>query len=40
MLSLMRLLPNKIKVARGTAYFDGRDLQTMSNADLPEGAGW
>ncbi|SCW80119.1 peptide/nickel transport system ATP-binding protein [Rhizobium mongolense subsp. loessense] len=34
MLSLMRLLPNKIKVARGTAHFDGRDLQTMSNADL------
>ncbi|WP_064696732.1 ABC transporter ATP-binding protein [Rhizobium aegyptiacum] len=34
MLSLMRLLPNKIKVARGTATFDGRDLQTMSNAEL------
>ncbi len=34
MLSLMRLLPNKIRVARGSALFEGRDLQTMSNADL------
>lgn len=34
MLSLMRLLPNKIKVKKGSALFDGRDLQTMSNRDL------
>ncbi|EJC84024.1 oligopeptide/dipeptide ABC transporter, ATP-binding protein [Rhizobium leguminosarum bv. trifolii WSM2297] len=34
MLSLMRLLPNKIKVTKGTATFNGRDLQTMSNAEL------
>ncbi|MCA1367118.1 ABC transporter ATP-binding protein [Bradyrhizobium sp. BRP14] len=34
MLSLMRLLPNKIFVAKGEAYFDGRDLQKMSNRDL------
>ncbi|EHS54134.1 oligopeptide/dipeptide ABC transporter, ATPase subunit [Rhizobium sp. PDO1-076] len=34
MLSLMRLLPNKIKVTQGTAVFDGRDLQTMSNREL------
>ncbi|MFB2604769.1 ABC transporter ATP-binding protein, partial [Rhizobium phaseoli] len=34
MLSLMRLLPNKIKVTKGSASFDGRDLQTMSNAEL------
>ncbi|NEI99992.1 ABC transporter ATP-binding protein [Rhizobium ruizarguesonis] len=33
MLSLMRLLPNKIKVT-GSATFDGRDLQTMSNREL------
>lgn len=34
MLSLMRLLPNKIRVAKGEAHFDGRDLQTMSNREL------
>ncbi|NKN38245.1 ABC transporter ATP-binding protein [Agrobacterium sp. a22-2] len=34
MLSLMRLLPNKIRVTRGEAKFDGRDLQTMSNKEL------
>ncbi|WOS66610.1 ABC transporter ATP-binding protein [Sinorhizobium fredii] len=34
MLSLMRLLPNKIRVAKGEAHFDGRDLQTMSNRQL------
>ncbi|MFB2552688.1 ABC transporter ATP-binding protein [Ensifer soli] len=34
MLSLMRLLPNRIKVAKGSARFAGRDLQTMSNAEL------
>ncbi|MDQ0322634.1 peptide/nickel transport system ATP-binding protein [Pararhizobium capsulatum DSM 1112] len=34
MLSLMRLLPNKIKVAGGTATFDGRDLQKMSKSEL------
>lgn len=34
MLSLMRLLPNKIKVTKGSATFDGRDLQTMSNREL------
>ena len=34
MLSLMRLLPNKIKVTKGTATFDGRDLQKMSNSEL------
>ncbi len=34
MLSLMRLLPNKIKVTKGTAEFNGRDLQTMSNREL------
>ncbi|TCV72017.1 ABC transporter ATP-binding protein [Neorhizobium sp. S3-V5DH] len=30
MLSLMRLLPNKIKVTSGSADFDGQDLQKMS----------
>ncbi|WP_105382694.1 ABC transporter ATP-binding protein [Neorhizobium alkalisoli] len=30
MLSLMRLLPNKIKVTKGSADFDGQDLQKMS----------
>ena len=30
----MRLLPNKIKVTKGSATFDGRDLQTMSNGEL------
>ncbi len=34
MLSLMRLLPNKIRVTKGSAHFAGRDLQTMSNSDL------
>ncbi len=34
MLSLMRLLPNKIKVTKGSAHFDGHDLQTMSNKQL------
>ena len=34
MLSLMRLLPNKIKVTKGSATFDGKDLQTMSNREL------
>ena len=34
MLSLMRLLPNKIKVTKGTAHFDGHDLQRMSNSEL------
>ena len=34
MLSMMRLLPNKIKVTKGEANFAGRDLQKMSNADL------
>ncbi len=34
MLSLMRLLPNKIRVAKGEAHFDGRDLQKMSNREL------
>ena len=34
MLSLMRLLPNKIKVKSGTAHFAGRDLLTMSKSDL------
>ena len=34
MLSLMRLLPNKIRVAKGEARFDGRDLQKMSNREL------
>ncbi|WP_026614870.1 ABC transporter ATP-binding protein [Ensifer aridi] len=34
MLSLMRLLPNKIRVANGEAHFDGRDLQKMSNREL------
>ena len=34
MLSLMGLLPNKIKVTGGQANFDGRDLQTMSKREL------
>jgi len=34
MLSLMRLLPNKIKVTKGSASFDGHDLQKMSNKEL------
>ncbi len=34
MLSLMRLLPNKIRVTQGEANFAGRDLQKMSNSDL------
>ncbi len=34
MLSLMRLLPNKIRVTKGSAHFAGRDLQTMSNSEL------
>ncbi|MGV8935632.1 MAG: ABC transporter ATP-binding protein [Allorhizobium sp.] len=34
MLSLMRLLPNKIRVTGGTAMFAGRDLQKMSNSEL------
>lgn len=34
MLSMMRLLPNKIKVTKGEANFAGRDLQKMSNSDL------
>ncbi|POH29336.1 MULTISPECIES: ABC transporter ATP-binding protein [Sinorhizobium] len=34
MLSLMRLLPNKIRVAKGEAHFDGHDLQKMSNREL------
>ncbi len=34
MLSLMRLLPNKIKVTKGEANFAGRDLQKLSNAEL------
>jgi len=34
MLSLMRLLPNKIKVKSGTASFAGRDLLTMSKSEL------
>ena len=34
MLSMMRLLPNKIKVKSGTAQFGGKDLLTMSNKEL------
>ncbi|MDI6025008.1 ABC transporter ATP-binding protein [Corticibacterium sp. UT-5YL-CI-8] len=34
MLSLVRLLPNKIKVRGGTAVFDGRDLLQMSKSEL------
>jgi peptide/nickel transport system ATP-binding protein len=34
MLSLVRLLPNKIKVKSGTATFDGRDLLKMSKSEL------
>ncbi|HTN61012.1 MAG TPA: ABC transporter ATP-binding protein, partial [Devosia sp.] len=34
MLSLMRLLPNKISVKSGTANFAGHDLLTMSKAEL------
>ena len=34
MLSLVRLLPNKIKVKSGTANFAGRDLLKMSKSDL------
>ncbi|WP_426123870.1 ABC transporter ATP-binding protein [Pararhizobium sp. PWRC1-1] len=34
MLSMMRLLPNKIRVTKGQANFAGRDLQTMSNSEL------
>jgi peptide/nickel transport system ATP-binding protein len=34
MLSLMRLLPNKIRVKSGTAHFDGRDLLTLGKAEL------
>lgn len=38
MLSLMRLLPNKIKVTKGSAAFDGRDLQKMSNSNCARSA--
>ena len=34
MLSLVRLLPNKIRVKAGTAEFDGRDLLKMSKSEL------
>ncbi|GLS75665.1 ABC transporter ATP-binding protein [Oharaeibacter diazotrophicus] len=36
MLSLMRLLPNKIRVAGGSARLDGRDLLTMSRGEMRE----
>ncbi|KQZ13445.1 peptide ABC transporter ATP-binding protein [Mesorhizobium sp. Root554] len=36
MLSLVRLLPNKIRVKSGTADFAGRDLLKMSKAELRE----
>jgi len=34
MLSLVKLLPNKIKVASGSADFAGRDLLTLSSSEL------
>ncbi len=34
MLSLVRLLPNKIRVRTGSAHFAGRDLLTLSKAEM------
>ncbi|MBI4921468.1 MAG: ABC transporter ATP-binding protein [Devosia nanyangense] len=34
MLSLLKLLPNKIRVAGGSAMFGGRDLLTLNNKEL------
>jgi peptide/nickel transport system ATP-binding protein len=39
MLSLLRLLPNKIRVANGTAGFQGRDLLKLSPKELRETRG-
>ena len=39
MLSLLRLLPNKIRVAGGSATFQGRDLLQLSNRELRETRG-